>query len=51
MNPQKINREYIMQFFNPETRGCGIPMIVVASLMVLSGFYAVQKIVAIDICV
>ncbi|HET7012185.1 MAG TPA: type II secretion system F family protein [Anaerolineales bacterium] len=44
-----LNREYIMQFFNPETRGCGIPMLVVASLMVLSGFYAVQKIVAIDI--
>jgi tight adherence protein B len=44
-----LNREYIMQFFNPETRGCGIPMIAVATIMVLSGFYAVQKIVAIDI--
>jgi len=44
-----LNRDYIMQFFNPETRGCGIPMIVVAALMVISGFFAVQKIVAIDI--
>jgi tight adherence protein B len=44
-----LNRDYIMQFFNPETRGCGIPMIAVATIMVLSGFYAVQKIVAIDI--
>jgi tight adherence protein B len=44
-----LNREYIMQFFNPETRSCGIPILVVASIMVISGFYASQKIVAIDI--
>ncbi len=44
-----LNREYIMQFFNPETRGCGIPLISLAAIMVLSGFWAVQKIVAIDI--
>lgn len=44
-----VNRDYIMEFFNPETRGCGIPAIVLAGLMVISGFYAVQKIVAIDI--
>ena len=44
-----LNREYIMQFFNPETRSCGIPILVVASIMVISGFYASQKIVDIDI--
>ncbi len=44
-----VNRQYIMQFFTPENRACGIPMIVVAGLMILSGFYTVQKIVAIDI--
>jgi tight adherence protein B len=44
-----INRPYIMQFFNPETRGCGIPIIVLAGIMVLSGFAVVQKIVKIDI--
>jgi tight adherence protein B len=44
-----LNREYIMQFFNPETRSCGIPILVVAGIMVISGFYATQKIVAIDI--
>jgi hypothetical protein len=38
-----------MQFFNPETRSCGIPILVVAGIMVISGFYATQKIVAIDI--
>jgi tight adherence protein B len=44
-----FNRDYIMQFFSPETRTCGLPMIIVAALMVISGFYATQKIVQIDI--
>jgi len=44
-----INRPYIMQFFNPETRNCGIPIIVLAGLLVVVGFAIVQKIVKIDI--
>lgn len=44
-----INRSYIMQFFNPETRSCGIPIIVLAALMIITGFIATQKIVDIDI--
>ncbi len=44
-----VNRDYIMEFFTPVNRTCGIPMIVVAGLMIISGFYTVQKIVAIDI--
>ncbi len=44
-----INRPYVMQFFNPETRGCGIPIIVLAGIMVITGFAVVQKIVKIDI--
>jgi tight adherence protein B len=44
-----LNREYVMQFFNPETRSCGIPILVVAGIMVISGFFATQKIVDIDI--
>ena len=44
-----INRSYIMQFFNPETRSCGIPIIVLAALMIVTGFIATQKIVDIDI--
>ncbi|MCH7586956.1 MAG: type II secretion system F family protein [Chloroflexi bacterium] len=44
-----INREYMMQFFNPETRNCGIPLLMVAGIMVITGFGITQKIVAIDI--
>ncbi len=44
-----VNRPYFMQFFNPETRNCGIPMISIAGLMVVLGFAIVQKIVKIDI--
>ncbi len=44
-----INRDYIMQFFNPETRSCGIPIIVLAAVMIITGFIATQKIVDIDI--
>ncbi|MCH8338065.1 MAG: type II secretion system F family protein, partial [Chloroflexi bacterium] len=44
-----VNPDYIMQFFNPETRSCGIPMIGGAGLMVVVGFLITQKIVDIDI--
>lgn len=44
-----VNRPYLMQFFNPETRACGIPMLSVAALMVIAGFYITQKMVDIDI--
>jgi tight adherence protein B len=44
-----VNRPYLMQFFNPETRGCGIPLLAVAAIMVISGFFITQKIVDIDI--
>ena len=44
-----VNRDYIMQFFNPETRNCGIPIIVLAAVMIVTGFIATQKIVDIDI--
>ena len=44
-----VNRTYVMQFFNPETRQCGIPLLCLAGLMIGSGFYATQKIVDIDI--
>jgi tight adherence protein B len=44
-----LNRPYLMQFFDPETRGCGIPILILASIMVLSGFAITQKIVKIDI--
>ncbi len=44
-----INRPYVMQFFNPGTRGCGIPMLIVTVIMVTAGVTVVQKIVNIDI--
>lgn len=44
-----VNRPYFMQFFNPETRNCGIPMLAIAGIMVIMGFAIVQKIVKIDI--
>ena len=44
-----VNRPYIMQFFDPATRNCGIPLLIVAGIMVASGFAITQKIVAIDI--
>jgi tight adherence protein B len=44
-----LNRDYIMTLFLPETRGCGIPILIVAGILIVSGFFAVQKIVDIDI--
>jgi len=44
-----INREYIMEFLAPETRVCGIVMLVSAALMIILGFAITQKIVRIDI--
>jgi tight adherence protein B len=44
-----VNREYIMEFFNPATRTCGYPLLGLAGLMIVTGFIAVQKIVSIDI--
>ncbi len=44
-----VNRPYLMQFFNPETRMCGIPLLILAGIMIVSGFFITQKIVDIDI--
>jgi len=44
-----INRKYIMTFFSPQTRGCGIPMLILGLLMILGGFFAVQKVAAIEV--
>ena len=44
-----LNREYIQTLFTPENRSCGIPMMILVAVMIVSGFLAVQKIVQIDI--
>ncbi len=43
------NREYILTLFTPENRSCGIPLMILAGGMVITGFIVVQKIVQIDI--
>ena len=44
-----VNRPYMMEFFNPDTRNCGIPLLALGALMIGSGFYIVQQMVKIDI--
>lgn len=44
-----INRPYVMRFFDPATRACGIPMLCAGALMIAAGFYIAQKITDIDI--
>jgi len=43
------NPTYIMRFFNPETRSCGLPMVICGLILIAVGFFAVQKIVSIEI--
>jgi len=44
-----LNRPYMMQFFNPETRIIGIPMLIVGGLMILAGYFVMVKIATIDV--
>jgi len=44
-----VNKPYMMEFFNPDTRNCGIPLLCLGGGMIGSGFYIVQKMVKIDI--
>jgi tight adherence protein B len=44
-----VNRPYMMKFFEPETRSCGIPMLLCGGALIGSGFYIVQRMVKIDI--
>jgi len=43
------NPTYIMNFFNPDTRMCGIPMIVCGLLLIFAGFMIVRQIVSIEV--
>jgi len=43
------NRTYIMRFFDPATRMCGIPMFICAVLLVVVGFFIVRKIIQIEV--
>jgi tight adherence protein B len=44
-----LNKPYMMQFFNPETRIIGIPMLIVGGLMILAGYFVMTKIATIDV--
>ena len=44
-----LNREYIMEFFQPESGICGIIALVVAGLMIIAGYYAMNKLGDIEV--
>ena len=44
-----INRPYMMEFFNPETRVVGIIMLTIGALMIISGYYVMMKIATIEV--
>jgi tight adherence protein B len=44
-----INRPYMMQFFNPDTRLIGISMLSIGALMVIAGYYVMNRIAQIEI--
>jgi tight adherence protein B len=44
-----LNKPYMMQFFNPETRIIGIPMLIVGGLMILAGYFVMTRIATIDV--
>lgn len=44
-----LNRPYLMEFFNPETRLVGTIMLTIGGLMILSGYFVMTKIASIDV--
>jgi len=44
-----LNREYMMEFFTPEAGICGIIALSVAGLMIISGYFVMQKLSQIEV--
>ena len=44
-----LNRSYMMQFFNEDTRIVGIPMLILGGLMIVAGYFVMNKIATIDV--
>jgi tight adherence protein B len=44
-----INRSYIMEFFAPKTRLVGIPALICSGLLIITGYYVMTKIAAIEV--
>jgi len=44
-----LNRPYMMLFFKPDTRMIGIPVLIFGGLMIMGGYFVMQKIADIDV--
>lgn len=44
-----VNRPYMMQFFNPDTRFFGIIMLVIGGIMIAAGYYVMMRIANIEV--
>ena len=44
-----LNRSYMMMFFDPETRMVGIPMLIFGCMMIVTGYFVMNKISAIEV--
>jgi len=44
-----LNRSYMMMFFDPETRLIGIPMLIFGGMMIVTGYFVMNKISAIEV--
>ncbi len=44
-----LNRPYMMEFFNPETRVFGLIMLSIGALMIISGYFVMTKIASIEV--
>jgi tight adherence protein B len=44
-----LNREYIMEFFQPESGVCGIIALVVAGLLIIAGYFTMNKLGDIEV--
>ena len=43
------NRPYMMTFFEPQNRICGIPMLITGALMIIAGYLMMNKIASIEV--
>ena len=44
-----INWQYMMRFFNPETRMYGIPALIIGAFLIMIGYFTMQKIASIEV--
>jgi tight adherence protein B len=44
-----LNKPYMMEFFNPETRLVGLIMLAIGATMIISGYFVMTRIATIDV--